>query len=278
VPRTRLPLVDIRAKTVSAAYFSRGKYPALRASYTASGTVDVTSSVVASLTAQVLSRAVNDLADIVRAVPSGAGVSPPPATVRVDMTGHYPGWGTTGGGRATCLNARGAPISGAAVAFTWQSVAGSVTTIAYTNHHGVARDWHTVARVPLGSKVRLVAVASASGSSTVGSTWYVPTPVLAAGSRGIKATVSNVHPKRGSVVRASAVLRDTAGRPIEGLKVTFTWKYRTKKVVATYVTDAAGEVRMARNIGPATRGRRVYVTAKMTSGRDRSSTASFVPR
>lgn len=277
-PRVLGPVTDIRAKAVAAASFSRARYPALRASFTPSGSVEVTAPIVRALTAQVLSRACNDLAEIILAIPTGAGISLPPKVVRADMSRHDPAQGSTPYAFAVCSDAKGRPVSGAAVSFTWDSSSGPVTDVRYTDPNGVARDWHGIGFDPVGVRRRVSVVASASGTSTVASTWYVPAVAIAPGTRGMATSVSNIRPKRHSTVAVSTVVHDTAGEPVPGLVVTFAWKYRTKTVKVSARTGADGVARVSRHIGAAKRGFRVSVVAAIDSGGVRSAAGYFIPR
>ncbi|HEY5549137.1 MAG TPA: hypothetical protein VIL17_06045 [Coriobacteriia bacterium] len=277
-PLAPAPLTDIRARVISAAAFSRAKYPALRASFSPTGTLNMDDPIVHALTVQVLNRAVNDLADILRAIPSGAGLTTPPRVMKADMAKHDPAQGSSPYAKVTCLDANGRPISGAAVRFAWPTAAGVVTDIKYTDSHGVARDYRVIGLDRLGAKVTVGVTSSASGASTVASTWYAPTIGLAAGTRGIKTTVSNSRPKRRTRVVATTAIHDIAGKPLAGRRITFTWKYCGKTVTATALTNAAGVARCSRNIGAAKRGYRVRVSGRISAATPRSSTATFVPR
>ncbi len=281
VQRAALPVTDVRAKTVSAAYFSRSKYSAL---VTALGTSGNFNSTVSSITGQVMSRASNDLADIVRSIPVAAatstGIALPPAKLTGSaMSVYYPA--STGKVRAstTALNAAGKPIEGAIVTFTWPLKAGTKTVKAYTNAAGFAYYWQTLDGLPLMKKVTVGIAASAAGTSTVSSTWFMPTPRLADGSAGIKTTMSNHYPRQYTNVTATTLIRNRAGKPVVGLPVTFSWKHKYKTYTYKTVTNSKGIAKSTRNIGKSTKGYKVYVRAQTQSGGyKRSSTGSFTPK
>jgi len=275
---TATSTADVRLMTVRVAALSRRFYPALLASFSASGTIETTLPVVHDLTVRMLDRACADLAAVIASVPGGGKIAGPPARMRADMSRHTVSWGSTPCARMTCLDASGTPISGVAVVFSWPTDTGAVSVVRYTDPHGVARCWKTIGRDPLNAKMRVTAIASASGTSTTAATWYTAGDMLATGSAGLRTTLSSYHPRRGSVVIARAYARDASGGPVEGLNVTFSWKYRTKTVTAEAVTDASGVARCARNIGAATRGYRVRVGAQVVSGPVRCASTSFVPR
>ncbi|MDP2401752.1 MAG: zinc dependent phospholipase C family protein, partial [Actinomycetota bacterium] len=107
-PRSYQAVTDIRAKTVDAAYFSRSKYDSLMANYTA-GADPMANSTVRTITKDVLSRAVNDLADIIRTAPTGAGRSVP-GNLTAFMSKTYPAQNSLVSANAMCLDAQGRPI------------------------------------------------------------------------------------------------------------------------------------------------------------------------
>jgi hypothetical protein len=276
----RVPMVDVRAKTAAAACFSRADYPALAAALTATTPVDVTEPVVSAVTRAVLSRAANDLADIIAGISRGEGVSAPPATVKVTVSRRYPQPGSSICAYATCTDVAGRPIEGAAVTFLWPLASGSVvTTTVYTGPTGVAHDWETVGTRPLSVKASVRAVSAASGSERGSGTWFTPSAVLKTGTAGLRTWASNVTPQRESTITVYTVAHDRCGRHVAGLPVTYTLRYRTGAVVRTAFTDAMGVARLRTNIGACARGYRVIVTSRVLSaGVARSVSTSFVPR
>ena len=278
-PEPRVPMVDVRAKTAAAARFSREDYPALVAVLTATTTVDVEQPVVNSVTRAVLSRAANDLADIIGGISRGEGVSAPPATLKMTVSRRYPQPGSSICAYATCTDAAGRPIEGAAVTFLWPLPSGSViTTTVYTGPTGMAHDGETVGSRPLSLKASVRAVSAASGSETRSGAWFTPSAVLKSGTAGLRTWPSSATPQRESTVTVYTVAHDRYGGHVAGLPVTYTLRYRTGAVVRTAVTDAKGVARLRTNIGACLRGYRVVVTSRVLSaGVVRSVSASFVP-
>lgn len=275
--RAYVPVTDVRAKTVSAAYYSRTKYPALVSALLSSHN-NIANATVNSITGSVLSRASNDLADIVRTIPTAAGVAQPPAKMTGSrMSIYYPASTGKVSAATTCLDAAGKPIEGAVVYFTWPLKAGPKTVKAYTDAKGYAYYWQVLDGMPL-MKVATVNISSPGASkSTTSSTWFMPTPLLADGAAGIKTSVSSARPRQNSTVTVSTVVHDRAGHAVVGLPVTFTWSFKSATYTMKTVTNSSGIARCSRNIGYATKGYRVYVRAQTQSGGyRRSSTASFV--
>lgn len=280
-PRARRPVTDVRSMAVSSARYARRRYQPLLASFAASGTID--GDIPKTITRQVLSRAVNDLADIIAAVPAGQGRSVPPASMKQAMsarTYYYPRRGQLIRTHTVCLDESGEPMEGVRVRFSWLGPGGTVKTYTrYTNRDGLA--WHWKYTEATGSMRRLrMSTAAVTGSEvTTGATWYMRTPVLASGTKGMKTKLSEDRPRRNTVVRARVRVVSSSGKPVKGLPVTFTWKHKTRTYRMKAVTDAKGYARCSRDIGRSARGYRVRVTASTISGgRARSHFAYFTPR
>jgi hypothetical protein len=276
-PRAPALAADVRAKAVAGAAFARKLYPVLLAEYTRTGTFDVGAEPVLGVTRQALNRAANDLADIVRSVPVGAGLAPAPAQAKADMSRHDPDIGNIPNAFVICRDAKGEPIEGVGVAFTWHLPSGDVTYIRYSDPHGRAKDYHRVVAEDLGHKIKVTTAAASSGQMTTSTTYVTPRIRLAYGTHGLRASVSSAHPSWGTVVTARAAVRDTHGRPLAGLRVTFTWRYASGNVTGSAVTDASGVARIQNNIGQARRGSVVKVTTRISLA-GRSATTSFVPK
>jgi hypothetical protein len=90
--------------------------------------------------------------------------------------------------------------------------------------------------------------------------------------------MTSKKPKQSSIARIRARCLDDHGKPIVGRKVKFTWKYK-KRTVKTYAkTDASGYATTSRNIGKASVGFKVKVTASIASGsKAKKSAVSFTP-
>ena len=270
---------DVREMAIKAAYFSRSKYATIRDTYR-SGNVE-SNDTVNKITQQLMSRGINDLADIIRSMSNATGESPPPHEVRATITKHYPGRGRKICVYAKCLDTSGHILQGIRVKFSWPDGNGGTTTVtAYSDVHGIAHCWYTVpSDMPLMKKYTVKTTSSSSGTTTVDSTWFMVTAPLAAGSSGIKTALSDHSPYHGDVVRVSTAIRDVRGRPVVGLPCTFTWSFKSGPVSHTVVTGGDGVARMSKDIGQAARGHRVYVRAQvMADSTHRSSTSRLVPR
>lgn len=280
-PRARRPVTDVRSMAVSSARYARGRYKSLLASFAASGTID--GYVPKTITRQVLSRSVNDLADIIAAIPAGQGRSSAPASMRQSMsarTYYYPRKGQLIRTHTVCTDESGAPMEGVRIRFSWPGPRGTVKTYTrYTNRDGLAWHWKYTEATSSMRRLGLSAMAVSGSEVTTSATWYMRTPVLAAGTKGVKTRLSEDRPRRNTVVRARVKVVSSSGDPVKGLPVTFSWKHKTRTYKIKAVTDAKGIARCSRDIGRSARGFRVKVTAStLSGGRTRSHSAYFTPR
>ena len=278
VPAAHVKVTDVRARAITAAYFSRRRYVTLRDTYT-KGDV-LTNATVGRITRDVLSRAINDIADTIRSMPDSSGISLPPSELSTTITKHYPGRGRKICAYATCLDSKGRALEGIRVDFYWPKRSGGTTkATAYSHTDGAAHNWFTVpGDMPLMKKFKVKVSSSSGGTSTVDSTWFMVTPPLAAGAGGIKTSISDHSPRQNTVVKVSTAIHDAKGRPVVGLPCTFSWAFKSGTVSHTTTTGSDGVARMSKDIGNATKGHRVYVRAHVVSdSTHRSSASSFVP-
>ncbi len=269
-PVPRQPVADVRQKTVDAAYFSRTTYATFLSNYRSSGF----NATVATITKSNLSRSVNDLADIIKAIPTGAGI-PPAGNVVADSSRQYVGKNTDVMVSATVTDALGNPVEGARVVFEWKLPQGTVTDVEFTEENGVAESWENIGAVPLGSVFDVDAVVTSGANTASDSVTLEVTDKIGF----IVTKVPYFDPMQNTLVTASCLILNEYGQPIPDLEVTFTWTHATTTVVHTTTTDEWGVARHARNIGNSTIGYRVTVLAETQSGgSNRSSYATFIPK
>lgn len=275
-PRSRVSVSDVRQLTVDTALAVRETYPSFIAAIRADGGVYRSSNTtVEAITKQNLSRAANGLADMIRSIARGEGVSGP-GNLSVSMKSGYVAPGATAVAYATCVDDGGDPIEGAKISFSWQLPSGTVVTSAVTNGDGVAAGQVTVGDEPLGRTVAVTSTSSSGGSSDSATTQFTLSDAV----DYIMTTLSNYAPKQGTLLTARTVCLNADGKPIPNLPVTFTWEYKTKTVSVPVVTDEWGIAQSSRNIGAASLDFRVRIrgTAVNPGGTTRSSSKSFVPR
>lgn len=277
VARGRYSVSDVREKTVAAGKYSRSKYSSLVASYSKSHSVD--SGTPKTITGQVLGRAVNDLADIICAVDDGKGLAEQPKEVRATMSKYYPAQKTGVCSYAKVVDSKGKPMEGVAVRFKWPLKDKTVYVTTYTEPDGVAHWWQNIGAASMMKKRGVESRSVTNNVATVDSDWYMPSPKLAAGKKGVKTTLSTRTPKQGKVVRAKTKFKSTSGKPIKGLRVTFTWEFKSGTKTTYAYTNASGNAYSSMNIGKAKKGYPVRVRGRAQSGgRTRSSSTTFRPR
>jgi len=276
--RSRQPVTDVRKKAVAAGKYSRGKYDDLLVNY--AGSQEVTSGVPYAVTADVLSRAVNDLADIICAVNDGAGLAERPADVTPYVSKRYPAQNTSILGSAKIVDSQGKPMEGVRVDLVWEMKGKPPCAVTlYTLSDGIARWSQNIGPSTMMRRRTLYTTSFSSGEVVNDATWYVPSPKLKAGTKGVKTTLSNRKPKKNTVVRAKTKFVNTSGKPVKGLKVTFTWAFKsgTKKTYA--YTNKYGNAHASMNIKNAKKGYTVKVKGSaMSGGTTRSSTTTFRTR
>ena len=95
----------------------------------------------------------------------------------------------------------------------------------------------------------------------------------------VTASVDNKRPRYGEQVTVTVRCKDGSGEGIEGVKVLYSWRYKTSNPKETRKTDSAGVAACTRDIGRATKGYRVKVEITATfKGVTKRTTVSFVPR
>jgi len=276
-PRPRRRVDDVRAATISAALFAREKYASLADSYAASW--DVTSGEPRAITGELLSRAVNDLADIITAVELGEGLAVEPASIDSEVSKQWPALNQTIRTAARVTDADGRPIEGAPVTLSWQIGSIVETVTVYSHKDGVGYWWKSIGQTPLMRKHYAKAMSWTNDVVREDKAWYVPSPRLGSGTKGVKTTLSTRKPKRNTVVRAKTTFKSASGKPVKGLKVTFTWQFKSVTRKTSTYTNASGNAYSSMNIGKAKKGYAVRVRGQAQSGgQTRSSSITFTPR
>lgn len=167
------PVTDIRAKAISAALYARSKFPSLLSSYKSSRRVRT--GTPNKITRLVLSRAVNDLADIISTIPTGLGRASAPATVEFDMAYARVPQNHKAGARVTVTDANGKPLDGVRVKFVWHLPAGNETRTTYTDANGYVIHWLDIGKTPVGRRVSVAAYVSMNGTTESPKTSFTAT-------------------------------------------------------------------------------------------------------
>ena len=169
--RERRPMADARASAVSAALFSRSRYVALDKSYKKTRKIDGTTK---RITRQVMSRAVNDLADLVRSVPEGSAEATAPTTPTMNLNTNYPRPGQRVRASVICKDAMGRPLPGVGVQILWRLPTGDRTVTVFTQDDGEAY-WNQDIGSPTLDQQSIVSASIPVAGRTIRlSQWYMP--------------------------------------------------------------------------------------------------------
>lgn len=273
--RTPKAMTNVRSMAIAAAAYSRSLYPELHQLYGPSHTF---SSRVSEITGLVFKRAANDLANIIYSIPLGAGIAPPVAKLVASVKWVYPKVNEPYQQIiVTATDAAGKPIEGLGVDTIWPLSSGGTATIRiYTDPTGKNHWTRSIGTSPLMQKRTISVRATTNGVTKTASAWYMPTPVLATGLDGFRTTNNNFRPDPGEWVTVTSTVRDTSGRPVAGIPVTWTWTYTTTSVTTTAVTNSAGIATSKRQVHDYTTRNKVTIYAKLQSGSaNRNSTTWF---
>lgn len=95
----------------------------------------------------------------------------------------------------------------------------------------------------------------------------------------VSGSVSNSSPAQYASVSAYAKCKDSAGKAIPGVSVTFSWHYKTTTPSETLASDSSGVATCTRSIGRATAGYRVSISISANyKGVTRTTSTGFTPR
>jgi hypothetical protein len=274
--RTVTRVSNVRAMAIAAAAYSRGFYSELHARFAPDQTV--LSTRVQEITGLMFKWGANDLANIITSIPLATGNPPPVATLVASVKWRYPKVNEPAQQvYVTATDAAGRPIEGLAVDVAWPLAEGGTTTIRiYTDPVGKSHWTRSVGASPLMERRTATLRASTRSVVATAATWYATSPVLATGLDGFKTTNDNSRPSAGEYVTVSSTLRDTAGRPVAGLPVTWRWTYDSTVVITSATTNASGVATSRRLVTSTTTWNRVTIAARVQSGsQNRNSSTSF---
>jgi len=277
--RTVAPIANVRTTALAAAAYSRGYYAELHSLFAPNQTV--LSARVQQITGLMFKRAANDLANIITSIQQAVGVPPPVAKLVASVKWPYPKLNEAGQQvYVTATDAVGRPIEGVAVDVVWPSPDGltSARIRIYTDPAGKSHWTRSVGNSPLMAKRTAVLTSTTNKRTARTTTWWMTTPILATGLSGFATTNNNRYPDAGEYVTVRSTLRDAAGRPAPGLRVTWTWNYNGTIVTTVGVTNSAGVATSKRLISAKTTRSRVTVAARVQSGSQNRSSSTWFDR
>jgi hypothetical protein len=168
--RSREPVDDARAATVRAARAARADYASLKAAVRESSH----SAASGAITRRRLSRAANDLADMIAAIPAGEGLAAEATISALAPSTKTPRRTSKVAARATLLDESGEPLEGVRIDYTWRIGTRSVHTVCYSDKSGIATSWQSMVGAKAGKRVTITARAVSNGVLTTRSTSVTP--------------------------------------------------------------------------------------------------------
>lgn len=262
--RTVSTFTNIRTKAVASAAYSRALFPALRREF-APDQSHLNASVRA-ITAKVMKRAANDLADVIWSISQGVGAQPQVGSLKVSV--KWVGVKSGFAKQAVFVTARdvaGKPIEGISVDVAWPTTTGVRHELLRTDGKGFQQQYGPVGTSPRLQPLDVVATTTVRGQVTTAHAWWAITPTLRTGGRGFRTAVSDKTVVPGQVVSVTSVAHDAKGRPVPNLLVTWTWNYNGHRVHTHAVTDAHGRATSTQLITTATTKKTITVTAHTQS-------------
>jgi hypothetical protein len=113
-----------------------------------------------------MSRAVNDLADIIAAIPTGTGEAAAPGAVEVTLSRANPRVNTNVEAFVHVTDAAGQPIDAVGVRFIWRLASGRVVYDYYTSPSGDAARWQNIGDAANGQVMSVDVVVTVNGQAT----------------------------------------------------------------------------------------------------------------
>ncbi|HET6350746.1 MAG TPA: zinc dependent phospholipase C family protein [Coriobacteriia bacterium] len=162
-PAARHTSFDVRGRAVSAALAARKDYPALKSAMRRRGYSSSATSVTGKITRRRLSRAANDLADIIASIPTGSGLAAHSRIRSVKPSQSTPRQAANVAVHVKVVDASGVPVRGARVNYTWHLGSRVTETTSYSDAKGVATSWHSMRSAPKG-KAAVVSVVTVTNS------------------------------------------------------------------------------------------------------------------
>jgi hypothetical protein len=274
--RTVKSITNIRTEVIAAAAYSRQFFSDVQAAMVHDHTK--LSSRASTVTGYVMKFGAKGLANIIWSISRGVGAAPAPATFKVTI--RYPfvrqgyDFQTV---YITAKDSHGHPIEGLEIDVDRPTPTGGTVHVRLsTDTKGMAHTHWDVGASPMMTRRDVTVSETTNGATITKHLSYMASPTLKSGLAGFKTGVSDRTVSVGQVVRVSSVAHDTKGRPVQGLKVTWTWHFGSKTVTTTGITDATGRATSSQTITSSTTKTKVTVNARTQSASIfRTSSASF---
>ncbi len=274
--RTPKAIADVRTTSIAAAAYSRTFFPELYSVFKVDETLLAPRAL--EITGSLLKRASTDLADMLYSIDQGVGEAAPVDSVKASVRWRYAAKNSTQTVSVTVKGVAGQPLQGVRVDIAFPNATGGTRLLRrYTSATGIATANAAIGASPFGVR-RDVGVTVKTGDVVkTATTWFTTSRKLAAGTAGFKTAVNDRTAYPGQTIRVGSLARDTSGRGVPNLKVSWTLTFSNGKVVkGSGYTNAQGRVGMALLItGGTPKGLVSIVGRTQSASVNRTSTSSF---
>jgi len=274
--RTPKAISDVRTTSIAAASYSRKYFPELYSIFKVDETVLAPR--VMEITGYLLKRASADLADMLHSIDQGVGEAAPVGSVKTSVAWRYAAKNSTQTVYVTVKGTAGQPLQGVRVDIAFPNATGGTRLVRrYTTASGTLAATAAIGASTFGVR-RDVGVTVKTGDVVkTATTWFTTSRKLATGTAGFKTAVNDRTVYPGQTVRVGSLTRDTSGRGVPNLKVSWTLTFANGKVVkGSGTTNVQGRALMTLPITSSTPKGLVRVVAHTQSASiNRTSTSSF---
>ncbi len=274
--RSPQSIADVRTTAIAAAAYSRSRYTELYREFHADESRLNTQ--VKAITGSLLKRASSDLADVLYSIDRGVGDAATVASVGASVKYTYAAQNSKQPVYVTVKDAGGNGLEGVRVDIDFPKASGGTTLLRrYTDANGKVTAWGDVGASPFGLKRDVKVTVTTNDVTKTATPWFMATRKLASGTAGFKTWVMDSTVKAGQTVKIISRTRDTSGRPVAKLKVTWTWTFNDGSVKTTVgTTNSKGKARTTMLITSGTPKGTVKITARTQSARvHRTSYTTF---
>lgn len=251
---------NVRTAAVAMAAYSRARYQTIHDNFEPGD--NSLSNPVENATQDVMIRASGDLADLIKSVPNGVGNPPAVGSLKLwcrwhGVKGNEPNQLIYGEVR----DVNGDLMEGVQVDVTFPTSGGTKTWAFWTDETGEGHVRVEVGNPALMDKKNVSGKVKTDQTSVTDSDWYYRTQKLAGRAAGFWTDVSDRSVHAGQQVTIKTYVRNTAGKPIAGLLVDWTWDLGGTSMRTTGYTDSNGRATSSFTITNSTTHAQVYVYA-----------------
>jgi hypothetical protein len=269
-------IADVRTTAIAAAAYSRKYFGELYSVFKVDETVLAPR--VMEITGYLLKRASSDLADLLYSIDQGVGEAAPVASVKTSVRWRYAAKNSTQTVYVTVKGESGQALEGVRVDIGFPNPTGGTRLLRrYTTRSGTVTAYAAIGEIPFSSRRDVTVTVKTGDVVKTAATWFMTTRKLAAGTDGFKTVVRDRTLYPGEIARIRSLTRDTAGRPVAKLKVTWTLTFANGSVVkgSGYARTDGISLMDLPITGRTPKGLVTIVARTQSASINRTSTSSF---